>query len=233
MFSIVIPVYNEAQNLKSLVEQIFNSLKDYDLFEVILVNDASSDNTIEIVEGLKNFHSLILFNNSVNKGQSYSITKGIKESKNEIIITIDGDGQNNPRDIPNLLEYYLQNKNISLVGGIRKKRVDSLIKIVSSIIANKIRSKILDDKCDDTGCSLKVFSRSAFLKLPYFDGIHRFLPALFRGYNFECYYIYVDHRAREKGISKYGTIDRLYKGIIDIIKVRKIIKDYTSKKKYE
>lgn len=233
MFSVVIPIYNEAQNLKSVVEQIFNSLKDYHLFEVILVNDASSDNTIEIAEGLKKLYNLVLLNNSVNKGQSYSITKGIKESKNEIIITIDGDGQNNPRDIPNLLEYYLQNKNISLVGGIRKKRVDSLIKIVSSIIANKIRSKILDDKCNDTGCSLKVFSRSAFLKLPYFDGIHRFLPALFRGYNFDCYYMYVDHRAREKGKSKYGTIDRLYKGIIDIIKVRKIIKDYTSKKKYE
>jgi len=230
MFSIVIPVFNEAQNIKRLIKEIYFSLKNYRKFDVILINDASTDNTVEIITELNNFHNLTLLNNSNNYGQSYSISKGIKHSKYEIIITIDGDGQNNPKDIPNLLEYYLDNKEISLVGGIRKKRKDSLIKIISSKVANKIRSRILNDQCDDTGCSLKVFSRNIFLNFPYFDGIHRFLPALFKGYGFKCYYITVDHRAREKGVSKYGTFDRLYKGFFDIIKVKKIINDYKLKK---
>ena len=230
MFSIVIPIFNEAENIKKLIDEIYNSLKDYHNFEIILVNDASTDNTIEIINELKKLYNFILLNNKINEGQSYSITKGIKKSKNEIIITLDGDGQNNPKDIPNLLEYYLKNKNISLVGGIRKKRIDSFVKIISSKLANKVRSRILNDQCIDTGCSLKIFSKNIFLNFPYFDGIHRFLPALFKGYNKNCYFIEVDHRAREMGVSKYGTIDRLYKGIIDIIKVRKIIKNYRIKK---
>ena len=230
MFSLVIPIFNEAQNLKKLIMEINNSLNDYQDYEIILINDASTDSTTEIMSDLKKQNNIIFLNNSINRGQSFSIVKGIRESKNEIIIMIDGDGQNNPKDIPKLLEYFLSNKNISLVGGVRKKRIDSYIKIISSKIANNIRSKILKDDCSDTGCSLKVFSRSAFLEFPYFDGIHRFLPALFKGFNFKCYFINVDHRARENGISKYGTIDRLYKGIIDILKVRKIIKDFKNKK---
>ena len=231
MFSIIIPIYNEAQNIEKLIKEIFASLINYRDFEVILVNDASIDNTIEIVSKLQKQYNIILLNNSLNRGQSFSIFKGIEDSNNEIIITLDGDGQNNPIDIPVLLEYYLLNKNISLVGGIRKNRKDSFVKKISSKIANKVRSRILNDRCDDTGCSLKVFSRSIFLKFSYFDGIHRFLPALFKGYGYKCFYIKVDHRAREKGYSKYGTIDRLYKGIIDIIKIRKIIKDCRNKQK--
>jgi dolichol-phosphate mannosyltransferase len=230
MFSIVIPIFNEAQNLKKLIREINNSLVNYQDYEIIFINDASTDSTIQIINDLKKQNNIIFLNNSINRGQSFSILKGIRESKNEIIITIDGDGQNNPKDIPKLLEYYLSNKNVSLVGGVRKKRIDSYIKVFSSKIANNVRSKILKDDCSDTGCSLKVFTRSAFLEFPYFDGIHRFLPALFKGFNFKCYFINVDHRARENGISKYGTIDRLYKGIIDILKVRKIIIDFKNKK---
>lgn len=229
MFSIVIPIYNEAQNIKKLIEEIYTSLVKYKDFEVILVNDASTDNTIEVINKLPKKFNLILLNNLQNKGQSFSISRGIRESNNQIIITLDGDGQNNPVDIPILLEHFFLNKNISLVGGLRKKRKDSLIKIISSRLANKIRSRILNDECEDTGCSLKVFSKSVFLRFPYFDGIHRFLPALFKGYRYDCLYIKVDHRAREKGYSKYGTFGRLYKGIIDIIKVRKIIRNYKSK----
>ena len=226
MFSIIIPIFNEAENIKKLIDEIHSSLIDFDNFEIIFVNDASIDNTLEIINDLKKTNNFILLNNLINKGQSFSLTKGIKESRNEIIITLDGDGQNNPKDIPNLLKYYIENQNVSLVGGIRKKRIDSIVKIISSKIANKIRSRILDDECEDTGCSLKVFSKSVFLTFPYFDGIHRFLPALFKGYGKHCHFIEVNHRAREKGASKYGTIDRLYKGIIDIIRVKKIIKDY-------
>ena len=226
MFSIVIPIYNEALNLKKLINEIFVSLDRYKNFDVILVNDGSNDNSLDIIKDLNKKYNLILINNLIRKGQSFSITKGIQKSNNEIIITLDGDGQNNPQDIPSLLDYYLSHDDISLVGGIRKKRKDSLVKIFSSKIANSIRSKILDDNCLDTGCSLKVFSKSIYLSFPYFDGIHRFLPALFKGYNHKCFYLTVDHRARDKGISKYGTIDRFFKGITDMIKVRNIIKQY-------
>ena len=116
-----------------------------------------------------------------------------------------------------------------LVGGIRKKRQDSLTKILSSRVANKIRSMIFNDGCNDTGCSLKIFDKQIFLKFPFFSGIHRFLPSLFTGYGYRTFFIDVDHRLRIKGSSNYGTLDRLFRGIIDIIKVRKIIRDYKSK----
>ncbi len=229
MFSIVIPLYNEAKNIEILLTEIYNSLKKYQNFEIILVNDFSNDNTLAVLKNIQNKFNFTLVNNSKNQGQSYSIHKGIKNSKNDLIITIDGDGQNNPQDIPKLLELFITNKDISLVGGIRFKRKDSIIKILSSKFANSIRSKILKDDCLDTGCSLKVFDKNIFLNFPYFNGIHRFLPALFKGYGYKTYFINVDHRPRKKGKSNYGTIDRLYRGIIDIIKVRKIIKKNISK----
>ena len=118
-----------------------------------------------------------------------------------------------------------------MVCGIRKNRKDNIIKIISSKIANKIRSIILDDGCTDTGCSLKVFDKTIFLSLPFFDGLHRFLPALFKGYGKMNYFVNVHHRPRNSGISKYGTLDRLFKGIIDIIRVNRIIKNYNIKNK--
>ena len=231
MFSIVIPVFNEAQNIEALVDEIFNSLKDYNDFEVILVNDSSTDNTIDLVCALKKKFNILLINNPKNKGQSFSIHKGILESRNNTIVTIDGDGQNNPLDIPKLLEIYFSNEETSLVGGIRVKRRDNLIKVISSKIANKIRSKILKDGCEDTGCSLKVFDKSIFLQFPFFDGIHRFLPALFTGYGYKTIFIAVDHRPRIRGYSKYKIVDRLYRGIIDIIRVKKIIRKNKNKNK--
>ena len=225
MFSIVIPVFNEAHNLIRLVNEISSVLKPFKTYEVILVNDASNDSTLEVIKNISIIQNIKILSNKINKGQSYSIYKGVKEAKYDTIITLDGDGQNNPKDIPLLYDYYTSNKDIFLVGGIRKKRRDSFIKIISSRIATKIRSKILKDDCVDTGCSLKVFSRKVFLSFPYFNGMHRFLPALFKGYDYKCFYLFVDHRIREKGFSNYGTFDRLYRGIIDIIKVRKIIKE--------
>jgi len=223
MFSIVVPIYNEAQNIESLINEIYKSLKDYNNFELILVNDNSKDNTVSIVNSLKNKFKIILINNNTNKGQSFSIYKGIMESNNSTIVTLDGDGQNNPADIPLLLEKYFSDDEVFLVGGIRRKRKDNFIKIISSVIANRIRSKIFNDGCEDTGCSLKVFDKSVFLKFPFFNGIHRFLPALFTGYGYKTFFMKVDHRSRLRGNSNYGTIDRLYRGIIDILKVKKII----------
>lgn len=222
MFSIIIPVFNEAKNIKPLIIEILKSIESLDDYEIIIVNDFSNDNTIDEVNKIIN-KKIKLISNNKNKGQSYSIYKGIKNSKFKTIITIDGDGQNNPYDIPKLLEKFQNNDEIKLVGGIRKKRQDSFLKKISSKIANKVRSSILKDNCIDTGCSLKVFDKNIFLSFPYFDGMHRFLPALFSGFGYRTNFLNVDHRKRKHGISKYGTMNRLFKGIRDIIKVRKII----------
>ena len=177
MFSIVIPLFNEDKNITPLIDEIADSISIYNNYEIILINDASTDKTLNTIKKIKN-SSVKVINNLINKGQSYSIHKGIEYSKNNIIITIDGDGQNDPNDIPKLLEIYISNSEIKLIGGIRKNRKDTTIKKISSKIANYIRSIILKDNCKDTGCSLKVFDKKIFLSFPYFDGIHRFLPAL-------------------------------------------------------
>ena len=224
MFSVVIPLFNEEENIKLLLEEINNNLKDYKSYEIILINDASTDNTLEIIKKIKN-KSYKILTNETNKGQSFSIHKGIENAANKIIVTIDGDGQNDPADIPKLLNLYFNNSKIKLVGGIRIKRKDSYIKIISSRIANSIRSKILNDQCQDTGCSLKVFDKDIFLNFSYFDGIHRFLPALFKGYGHTTKFTEVNHRKRKYGTSKYGTINRLFIGVRDIFKVMKMIKN--------
>jgi len=223
-FSIVIPIFNEEDNIEILIDEIFLNLNDYSEFEIILVNDGSIDNSSTTISNLK-YQNIKLIDRNVNKGQSYSILEGVKNSKYQTIITLDGDGQNNPKDIPILLNKYFSDKQLSLVGGIRVKRKDSYIKILSSIIANRVRSFILKDNCSDTGCSLKVFDKKIFLKFPFFTGMHRFLPALFSGFGYKTFFLDVDHRARKKGFSKYGTFDRLYKGIIDIRKVINILKE--------
>ncbi len=223
MFSIVIPVYNEEKNIVLLLEEIFFSLGNYKNFEIIIVNDSSTDNTLEIIKKNVKNKNLKIINNIKNVGQSYSIYNGIKNSLNDVIITIDGDGQNDPSDISKLLKKYTENKELKLVSGIRINRKDNLVKIISSKLANSIRKKILKDNCSDTGCSLKVFDKKIFLDFPMFDGIHRFLPALFSGYGYKTLYLPVNHRSRKYGISKYGTMNRLFKGIRDTIYVRKVL----------
>ncbi len=223
MISIVVPLFNEENNILYLLDEVQANLKEKYKYEIILVNDSSTDNTLDVIKSIKNLNIKIISNSS-NKGQSYSILRGIKLASFENILTIDGDGQNDPADIVKLVNFYLKNKNIKLVGGIRIKRKDSLKKIISSRIANFIRSRFLNDNCNDTGCSLKVFNKKIFLTLPYFDGIHRFLPALFRGFGHETAFIDVNHRKRKYGISKYGTFNRLFKGIRDMWHVYKILK---------
>ena len=224
MFSIVIPLYNESENIKPLLREIFTNLLSHENFEIVLVNDASTDNTSNVVKNLIN-NKVRILHNKTNRGQSFSIHKGIQHSSFDTIVTIDGDGQNDPADIPKLINKYFESNKLKLLGGIRSKRKDSLIKVLSSKIANKIRSKILNDGCQDTGCSLKVFDKKIFLTFPYFDGMHRFIPALYKGYGFETNFIDVNHRKRKYGTSKYGTMNRLFKGIRDLIKVRNILKN--------
>ena len=225
-FTVIVPFYNEEENIDKLFNEIFNSIKNYKSFQIILINDGSSDKTIDHLKKIENnFPSFVkIINNNINIGQSYSLIKGISLSKYDTIVTLDGDGQNNPADIPKLLKEYMEG-NYFLVGGLRLKRKDSNIKKLSSKLANKIRNTILKDDCVDTGCSLKVFSKKVFIKFPEFNGIHRFLPALFRGFGYKAKFLEVDHRHRVFGSSKYGTIDRLIKGVIDLLRVYLIIKN--------
>tara|TARA_B100001250_G_C19803546_1_gene792218 strand:+ start:1273 stop:1965 length:693 start_codon:yes stop_codon:yes gene_type:complete len=221
-FSIVIPLYNEEDNIELLIKEINEALFNLEsLFEIILVDDGSEDNTIKIIKSI-NSNNLIIVQNSKNYGQSYSLREGIKRANNNIIVVLDGDMQNNPHDISALIDLY-KTGSFHLIGGIRRKRRDNFIKIFSSYIANKIRMFILKDDCIDTGCSLKVFDKNIFLKFPYFDGLHRFLPALFKGYGYKTSFVEVDHRKRYRGSSKYGTLSRLFWGVRDIFKVIKII----------
>ena len=224
-FSVVIPLYNEEKNIQPLIEEVIKALSKYKFkYELILVNDFSKDNTFNIIKAISNKYDFIKnISNKKNLGQSFSIIKGIKNSKYNTIVTLDGDGQNNPYDIPVLIDYYFKNKDIYLVGGLRKNRKEILIKKISSKIANKIRNFFLNDECEDTGCSLKVFDKDTFLKFPEFRGLHRFLPAFFKHHNKRMFFINVDHRRREEGKSNYGTIDRLVYGIVDLIRVFKIV----------
>ena len=224
MFSLVIPLYNESKNIQFLLNEITTNLINYKNYEIILVNDASTDNTSKIINNLS-INNIKVINNTKNKGQSYSINEGIKKSSHNIIITLDGDGQNDPADIPKLYKIYTFSEDIKLIGGIRRNRKDNFTKIISSKIANFIRSRILNDECDDTGCALKVFDKKIFLSFPFFDGVHRFLPALFKGYGHKTLFVDVNHRKRNHGMSKYGTMNRLFVGIRDIIKVKQILKN--------
>ena len=157
-----------------------------------------------------------------------AIYNGVKLTKSEVIITLDADLQNNPKDINKLIKLYFADNKTKLVGGIRLHRKDSFIKKISSKFANSLRKFILNDDCDDTGCSLKIFDRNIFLSLPFFNGIHRFLPALFKYNGSNNKFVIVDHRSRKYGISNYGTLDRALKGIKDLYKVKKIIKEFNN-----
>ncbi len=225
-FSIVIPVFNEQDNIIQLVEEIHEVLKDNYIFELIIVNDFSNDGTLKILNKNKQKYNFKILNNESNLGQSYSLIKGIENSNYDTIITLDGDLQNDPKDIIKLIKKYFSNENFELVSGIRLKRNDKLIKILSSKIANAVRRFILNDGCKDTGCSLKIFNKNTFITFPYFNGIHRFLPALFKGFEKKVSFIEVNHRPRLYGFSKYNTISRLIWGIRDIIRVIIIIRRF-------
>lgn len=221
-FSIIIPVYNEEENIVDLIYEIRDSIKKKYKYELIVVNDGSSDFSLKKINQIKDL-SLKIISNKVNLGQSKSTEIGIKAAKSNTIVTIDGDGQNIPTDILKIAKLYFLNNETKLVSGIRKKRRDSIIKLISSKLANEVRSFILKDHCKDTGCSLKIFDKQIFLSFPFFDGIHRFIPAFFVRNNYKVKYVDVGHRPRLKGESKYGTKDRLTKGVIDLIRVRNIL----------
>ena len=227
--SLVIPIFNEELNIEILFKEIVEKKIYTRLDQIIYVDDYSSDSSLTILKKLEIDNKKVkILSHIKNQGQSMCLLTAARFMDGDIMITIDGDGQNNPGDINILLDKYLNDTSLSLVGGIRKKRKDNFIKIISSRLANNFRMLILRDDCPDTGCSLKVFDKNVFLSFPFFNGIHRFLPALFKGYNKKTFFMKVDHRYRLYGLSKYGTFDRLISGLKDLIRVAKIIRKFKS-----
>ena len=217
--SIVIPAYNEAENIGSLVNEIviqFNS----ESYEIVVVDDASKDNTATVLAELKQHHpQLDVITQKETFGQSIAIATGVRSAEADVIVTLDGDGQNDPADIPRMIAALSENKMCQMVVGHRKKRRDSFWRVLSSKIANSVRSALLNDHTPDTGCGLKAFYKASFLALPHFDHMHRFLPALIKMYGGDVMSVPVKHRARQHGQSKYGTLDRLGAGLVDLVGV--------------
>ena len=217
--SVVVPVRNEQDNLQGLIAEICAALNGVIDYEIIYVDDGSTDDTLSRLKLMRmQYPQLRIMHHAKSCGQSTAVRTGVKAASGDWIATLDGDGQNDPADIPKLLVALQQ--GVELVGGNRRKsRRDVWVKRISSVIANGVRSKLLDDNTPDTGCGLKLFSRDVFLDLPYFDHMHRFLPALIKRRGGKILSVAVNHRPREHGKSNYGTIDRLLVGIVDLFGV--------------
>jgi dolichol-phosphate mannosyltransferase len=223
LLSVVIPIYNEADNIALLLGEIRDALEGQITYEVIGVDDGSDDTTWQTLQQLaKNFNKLQIVRHRQSYGQSVAILTGVTAASAEWIVTLDGDGQNDPADILRLVAI-LQDPacppRLQMVAGYRKHRKDQLFKRFSSQIANRIRCYLLHDNTLDTGCGLKLFSRAAFLALPHFNHMHRFLHALFLRNGGQVISLPVNHRPRRHGQSKYGLFNRLGVGIIDLFGV--------------
>ena len=218
--SIVIPVLNEERNIINLITEIKKNLEKKIKYEIIIVDDGSSDNTHDVLlKYLKKNKKVLVFKHKKNYGQSVSLRTGIMQTSSNYIVTLDGDGQNDPRDILKLLKNFETDKEFMMVIGNRVKRIDNFARRLASRTAFKIRKFILKDETPDTGCAIKVFKKEDFLKLPFFNHIHRFLPFLFNSFKGKVISIQVNHRARINGYSKYSNFQRFLVGISDIFGV--------------
>jgi dolichol-phosphate mannosyltransferase len=215
LISVVVPVRNEAPNLRPLVEEIASALVGLD-FEIVYVDDGSTDATSFELATLATEFPLRFLRHQQGFGQSAAIITGVQAARGRWIATLDGDGQNDPADIPSLLAHAQAVQGPVLIAGHRIHRRDNWRKRLTSRIANKIRAAVLGDHTPDTGCGLKLFEREVFLSLPHFDHMHRYLPALFLRAGAKVISAPVHHRPRARGVSNYGTLDRLLVGIPDL-----------------
>jgi dolichol-phosphate mannosyltransferase len=219
--SVVVPVRNEAGNIEPLVEEIAAALTGRWTFEIVYVNDGSSDATeAELLHLATTRPWLRQVKHAASCGQSAAIRTGVAHARAPVVVTLDGDGQNDPSFIPALLRAFeAGGPRIGLIAGQRVGRRATPFKRFQSRVANRVRSAILRDGTRDTGCGLKAFRRDLFLGLPYFDGLHRFLPALVRRDGYGVDYVDVIDRERRHGVSNYGMWDRLWVGILDLFGV--------------
>jgi len=216
--SIVVPVRNEADNIAPLITEIAAALGDRWNHEIIYVNDGSTDATAtQLAALMRQRANLRHIRHAESGGQSAAVRSGVRAARGAIVATLDGDGQNNPAFLPDLI-LAIENggARVALAAGQRVGRKDTGFKRMQSRIANGVRKSILNDGTRDTGCGLKAFRRDVFLSLPYFDGLHRFLPALVRREGHDIAYIDVIDRPRRSGVSNYGFFDRLWIGIMDL-----------------
>jgi glycosyltransferase involved in cell wall biosynthesis len=216
--SVVVPVRNEAGNIAQLVAEIAKALEGYWRFEVVYVNDGSTDGTEAELKRLMGQHPwLRRVRHKQSCGQSCAVRSGVALARAPLVVTLDGDGQNDPGFIPPMLRALEDGApRVGLIAGQRVGRKASGFKRLQSRIANAVRSAVLSDGTRDTGCGLKAFRRDVFLALPYFDGLHRFLPALVRREGYDIGYVDVVDRPRSSGVSNYGLFDRLWVGILDL-----------------
>ncbi len=225
--SVVIPAYNEEGNIGRLVQETFDVLPDNILNEIIVVDDCSNDQTgIEVKTLAESYHNLRYLRHASRSGQSTALRTGITEATSPVIATMDGDGQNDPKDILDLIEKLGEPGSVgpALVGGVRAKRKAKGSRKFASSFANWLRGKILKDNCPDTGCGIKVYWRDVFLRLPFFTSMHRYLPALFQTYGYQVDYADVNDRPRLVGQSKYTNLGRAFVGIYDLIGVTWLMK---------
>ncbi len=219
VLSVVVPVCNEAENVEPLVREIDAALRGIE-YEMLFVDDGSTDETAAILKRLKTeLPALRVLRHSFRSGQSAAVASGVRAARAPWIATLDGDGQNDPADIPKLIAAREDsaNRGVQLFMGNRKaSRKDTAFRKLQSSIANGVRSSLLGDGTPDTGCGIKLFSREVFMDVPRFDHMHRFLPALFQRQGARVISVPVSHRERTRGTSKYGMLNRLWVGIVDI-----------------
>ncbi|WP_420008305.1 glycosyltransferase family 2 protein [Xanthomonas sacchari] len=216
--SVVVPVFNERDNVPPLVAEIVAALRGTIDFEIVYVDDHSRDDTLAVLEGLKaSTPELRVLHHVSQSGQSTAVRNGVKAARGLWIATLDGDGQNDPADIPKLLAArQAAEPLVKLFAGWRVSRQDSGSKRWASKWANAIRARMLRDDTPDTGCGIKLFEREAFLDLPYFDHMHRYLPALMQRAGWQTLSVPVNHRHRTSGVSKYNNLNRALVGIRDL-----------------
>lgn len=221
--SVIIPVYNEAGNIGRLVNETLEAVPAENLGEIIVVDDFSADDGPQEVLAIREKEPKVrLIRHLQNAGQSASVRTGVLAARFDLIGTLDGDGQNDPHDLPVMIDAIApagEDSGPALVGGVRQNRKDTGSKRWASKAANWIRDSILKDDCPDTGCGIKVFWREGFLKLPFFTSIHRYLPALFQTYGYKCTYVPVNSRERMAGVSKYNNLNRALIGLYDLFGV--------------
>jgi len=220
--SVVVPVKDEAGNVVPLAREIAASLEGERSYEMIFVDDGSTDATTEELQSLRPALPVRVLKHPRNLGQSRALRTGIQAARSDVIVTLDGDGQNDPADIPKLLSLFRSEAArpaFAMVAGERAKRRDSWSKRLASRMGNGLRRTLLGDNANDTGCGLKIFRRDAFLALPYFDHMHRYLIALMLREGLEVRFMRVNHRPRGKGRSKYGVLDRAIVGASDLLGV--------------
>jgi dolichol-phosphate mannosyltransferase len=216
--SIVVPVFNERDNVTPLINEITTALRGLTTFEIVYVDDCSRDDTLDVLKQLKlEVPELRVIKHISQSGQSTAVRNGVKAARGAWIATLDGDGQNDPADIPKLLaERGKSAPDVKLFAGWRVNRKDTGSKRWASKFANAIRSRMLKDSTPDTGCGIKLFEREAFLDLPYFNHMHRYLPALMQRAGWNTISVPVNHRHRASGVSKYNNLNRALVGLRDL-----------------